>query len=90
MPMNPRRAADVRELGFNDRIQVNGRAFDIQTEVVDRGALKVRSTVLEQGKVLYSMTIALSPEPDDGEQTALAVQEQHYVVVGMVRRGEVH
>lgn len=83
-----RRRPDVRELGFNDRVQVAGRSFDVQTEVVERNALEIRSTVLEQGRVLYSTSGALAEQGDVARAEAL-VREQHETVLGLVRRGDV-
>lgn len=90
MPMILPRRPDVRELGFNDRVQVEGRSFDVQTEVVERSALEIRSTVLEQGRVLYTTSGALGAEHADVARAEEVVREQHDAVLGMVRRGEVH
>lgn len=82
-------SGDIRKIGFNDSIQVDGRALHIQTEVLQRGGYVMRTTVLEGGTVQFATSEPCPPNLQDEERIRALVQLQHESYVGKVIRGEV-
>jgi hypothetical protein len=80
---------DIRKIGFNDHVQVDGRALHIQTEVLQRGGYVMRTTVLEGGTVQFATSEPCPDEARDHERIRALVQSQHEAYVGKVIRGEV-
>jgi hypothetical protein len=80
-------AKDPRTLGHNKSVELGGRRLMVQTEVLGKGELKIRTTVLESGVVRYSES---NPCPgNDVEQVRPLVDAQHARNVERVQRGEV-
>lgn len=75
-------------MGYNSDVQHGDRRFHVQTEVVGRESINVRTTVLAGGVVLASES---QPCPMDGGDPAVArafVEAVHREAVGRVERGE--
>ena len=80
-------ANDPRSLGHNNHVELNGRKLMVQTEVLGKAELKVRTTVLESGVVRYSES---NPCPASGlEEVRPIVEAQHARNLERVQRGEV-
>ena len=88
MSAMPRPISDLRELGHNDRLQVNGRSLDVQTEVVGQGPWEVRSMVIEAGRVIHTSRGSLPATITDVERAAQEVRAQHERVMRKVGQGE--
>jgi hypothetical protein len=82
-------SADIRKIGFNDNLQVEGRALHIQTEVLQRGGYVMRTTVLEGGTVRFATSEPCPHDLQDQERIRALVKLQHESYVGKVIRGEV-
>ena len=80
---------DIRRIGFNDNVKVDGRALHIQTEVLQRGGYVMRTTVLEGGSVQFAASEPCPEDIRDHERIRALVKLQHEAVVGKVIRGEV-
>lgn len=80
---------DIRKIGFNDNVRVDGRAFHIQTEVLQRGGYVMRTTVLEGGTVQFATSEPCPGNVQDHERIRALVRLQHESYVGKVIRGEV-
>jgi hypothetical protein len=79
----------AREIGFNNQVELNGRALHVQTEVTGSEALVIRTLVMEAGTVRSSETQACPQDATDIEAVRLAVEAQHRRRVEMCKRGEV-
>lgn len=78
---------DPRSLGHNNHVELDGRKLMVQTEVLGRAELKVRTTVLESGVVRYSES---NPCPANQlEEVRSIVEAQHARNLERVQRGEV-
>jgi len=56
----------VLEIGFNDKVDVEGRRYSIQTEVhADKGGVLIRSKVFEMGRItlVRDFPVALGEDP---------------------------
>ena len=89
MPSIPHKATGIGNLGHNDRIEVGQRSFDIQTEILERGSLQVRTTVLEAGKVVHTTSAPLSQSAADVESAAATVSAQHQAIIEATRQGKI-
>ena len=75
----------VKEIGFNNYADVQGRTFHVQTEVTWRDDLAIRTTVVEGGAVRDVQTERTSGIPDDLEQRS---RDQHEKVLAGVKQGK--
>ena len=75
-------------MGHNSEVEHADRRFQVQTEVVGRRAINIRTTVVAGGLVLLCES---QPCPVEGTDTSAAralVAALHRSVVGRVKRGE--
>jgi hypothetical protein len=80
-------AKDPTTVGFNSEAAFGGRIFHVQTEVINRSDLTIRTTVHEGGVVRSS--ISVSAETTAVDTLTEQARKQHETVVAGVRRGEV-
>lgn len=73
--------------GHNDSEEIAGRSLHVQTEVVARRPIKVRSQIFEGGRILYAHVGQLEPGIDL-EAGVQAIRAQHEQTLAKLRRGE--
>jgi hypothetical protein len=71
----------LREVGFYNHISVDQRTLHVQTEVLWRDEIRIKSTVLEGGRILYATSQLLPLDIEDVEQGRAFIQAQHTVVL---------
>lgn len=79
----------IRSVGFNTRIVHGERTFDVQTEVMGRSAMTVRTTVIEGGVVRLLDSQPFAANAGDLGSARERVAQCHELVVRRVRRGEI-
>ncbi len=84
MKLDPEAAA---KLGFNETVHVGGRALHVQTEVLTRAGIVIRTTVLEGGVARLAEGRPCPPDVDDLDAFTALVLAQHQKHVDLVRRG---
>jgi hypothetical protein len=75
--MNHLPPQDPREIGFNESVTVQGRSLHVQTEVLGREELIIRTTVLEGGVVRVTERQLCPVETTRPEQLRVLAEEQH-------------
>jgi hypothetical protein len=70
-------SGDPREIGFNDSVLVQGRSLHVQTEVLGREQLVIRTTVLEGGVVRVAERQLCRADATGPEQLRALAEEQH-------------
>jgi hypothetical protein len=78
---------DARKIGFNDPVEVEGRKLHVQTEVVTREGIILRTVVLEGGVVRFSENRTCPPEVQDIGSLVACVKSQHQEILETIRRG---
>jgi hypothetical protein len=78
----------VRKIGFNKAVSRDSRLFVIQTEVLGRERLMIRTTVLERGVVRLSKSMDCEDYSEELERVQKAAETQHDAYVKRVERGE--
>ena len=73
----------VSKIGFNDPVQVNARTFHVQTEVVLRDGIMIRTTVLEAGvvKLVDARPCASAGDELGAFRALVEAQHEHYIQV---------
>ena len=71
------RTDGVREIGFNQSVQVNGRELHVQTEVLGRDQLIVRTTVNEGGVVRLAERVVYQGDPAGVDAIRAVAEAQH-------------
>ena len=79
--------AEARKVGFNDPVEVEGRKLHIQTEVLTRDGVVVRTLVLEGGIVRFSENRPCPSWVQDMVSLVACVQSQHQELLDTIRRG---
>ena len=84
--MSSLNVAEAQTIGFNNSVDVGGLTLHLQTEVVKRGGMVIRTTVLDGG-VAKSVTNEPVP-PDVSEMDALValVWAQHQRCFDLLKR----
>jgi hypothetical protein len=67
----------ARKIGYNTPVTVGARTLHVQTEVVGRDRLVIRTTVLERGVVQFSDSSDCPTEGVDVEGIRRAARAQH-------------
>lgn len=71
----------LRDVGFYNHVSVDQRTLHVQTEVLWRDEIRVKSTVLDGGRILYATSQLLPLDIEDVEQGKAFIQAQHSVVL---------
>ena len=79
--------ADARKIGFNDPVVIDGHTLHIQTEVLTRGGVVIRTVVLDGGVVRMAENRPCPPEVADLEALVARVKSQHGELLDKVRLG---
>lgn len=79
--MTALRDREIRQVGFNESVNLQGRPFHVQTEVLVREQIMIRTTVLEAGAVMFAES---HPCPNealelDAFSALVEAQHKHYV-----------
>ena len=71
----------VSKIGFNDPVRVDARTFHVQTEVVFRDQIVIRTTVLEAGvvKLVDSRPFASVDGELNTFRALVEAQHEHYI-----------
>jgi hypothetical protein len=78
----------ARKIGFNRAVARASRMFIVQTEVLGKDRLTIRTTVLERGVVRVAESTDGTPYTGELERVQAAAQAQHDAFVNRVERGE--
>jgi len=79
----------ARKIGFNRAIARDSRTFIVQTEVLGKERLTIRTTVLERGVVRVAESSDGTKYSGELERVQAAAQAQHDDFVSRVERGEI-
>jgi hypothetical protein len=80
---------ELRKIGFNDSVDYGARSLHVQTEVMVREHVLIRTMVLEGGVVRLVDRHACPPELTGLEQIRAYAQSRHEQHVDATRRGVV-
>ena len=83
------RFKSVRDIGFYNCLELEGRSYHVQTEIIPGTTPKIQTNVVQGGAVLKSELQSLGENPDVVESTKRA-NAQHEQAVEAVRRGELN
>lgn len=90
----------LRDVGFYNLVERDGRSLHVQTEVLwresrqesrresRRESIKVKSTVIEGGKILRAVAQPLPESIDDAERGKAFIRAQHDAVLFEVDNGK--
>ena len=78
--------AEAQTIGFNNSIDVEGVTLHVQTEVVRRGGIVIRTTVLDGGVAKSVKNHPVPPNVSELETLAALVQAQHQHYSDHLRR----
>jgi hypothetical protein len=67
----------ARKIGYNTPVTVGARTLHVQTEVLGRDQLRIRTTVLERGVVRFTDTRDCPSDSMDLDQIKQAAESQH-------------
>lgn len=79
---------EIYEIGFNDQVAVDGRGFHIQTEILGKTDLKIKTTVLEGGSIKHVASRLWSAAIGVEELQELAAT-QHQLIIDKVLRSDI-
>jgi hypothetical protein len=80
---------ELRAIGFADNVEHKGASIHIQTEILAREKIRIKTTVLEGGAVRAKFTEPFQPEGDDAvAETREAARLQHAQVLEGLVAGE--
>lgn len=79
---------EIYEIGFNDQIEVGSRGFHIQTEILGKTELKIKTTVLEGGTTKHVAARLWSSAIGVEELQDLA-ETQHKLIIDKVLRNDI-
>jgi len=69
--------SELSKIGFNARVQADGRQYHVQTEVLARDEIAIRTTVLEAGTVRFAESRPAPDGLDDISRFSAFVEDQH-------------
>jgi hypothetical protein len=78
--------AEAAKIGFNESVDVGGRALHVQTEVLTRGGGAIRTTILDGGIAKFVKKEALPTDLPGLEALATLVKAQHDRYVGHIKK----
>lgn len=67
----------ARKIGYNTPVTVGARTLHVQTEVLGRDRLRIRTTVLERGVVQFTDTQDCAEDSTDVDRIRRAAEAQH-------------
>ncbi len=67
--------------GLNQNVEILGRVFHVQTEVIAGDDSKIQTTVFLEGKVIGSREMPLEANPDSEERVRSQRDQQHVTIV---------
>jgi hypothetical protein len=76
---------DLKKIGFNEPVDVDGRSLHVQTEVLTRGGVVIRTIILESGVAKVAEDQPCPDITNLGAFIAL-VESQHKQVVRQLQR----
>jgi hypothetical protein len=79
---------DLKDVGFYNLVEREGRSLHVQTEVLWRESIKVKSTVIEGGKILRAVAQPLPESIDNAERGRAFIRAQHDAVLFEVDNGK--
>lgn len=79
----------IRKIGFNKYVRLASRELHVQTEVLLRDGILVKTTVLEGGTVLFTDTQACPAEITDVREIEAYVAAQHHRNIAKLISGAV-
>lgn len=77
---------EVKKIGFNASVLVDGRDLHVQTEVLTREGIVIRTTILEGGVAKFAEKRPCPPEVSDLSAFVAVVESQHKQRVEQLRR----
>jgi hypothetical protein len=80
----PEELAALRDEGFYNHVPVAERTLHVQTEVLTRDFVRIKSTVLEGGRILYGTSQVLPLDVEDVARAKAIVRAQHDAVMAQV------
>lgn len=75
--MPPLAPEQLRSIGFNDSVEWDRRSFHVQTEVLVRDGVAIRTIVLEAGTVRFAESRRAPADAEDLGQFSARVEAQH-------------
>jgi hypothetical protein len=81
--LNP---SEARKIGFNESVEVDGLSLHVQTEVLTRGGLVVRTTVLDGGVTKRVESQPVPPLVTEMAALAELAQNQHRWCLDQLKR----
>lgn len=79
---------EIKNIGFYNCVELKGRSFHVQTEIISRDLMQIKSTVLEGGTVLDTSVQPYPSHLDDRIQGEAFIQAQHEKMVEQVNQGK--
>ena len=79
--------SEAKKIGFNDSVDVGGVNLHVQTEVLTRGGIVIRTTVLHGGVTKLVESQSVPPHVSDVGALVTLVQTQHRRCFEQVKRG---
>jgi hypothetical protein len=79
--------SEAKKIGFNDSVSVGGVSLHVQTEVLTRSGIVIRTTVYDGGVTKFVETQAVPPNVSDVGALVKLVQAQHLRCFDHVKRG---
>ena len=80
---------EVRCLGFNTDVEHDATTFHVQTEIIGRDELKVKTSVLLGGVVRFYDTRPCPTHKSNLQDLRELIEALHLLVVERVRQGEI-
>jgi hypothetical protein len=79
--------SEARKIGFNNSVSVEGVSLHVQTEVLTRSGIIVRTTVYDGGVTRFVETNAVPAYVSDMRALVALVETQHLRCFEHVKRG---
>jgi hypothetical protein len=81
--------SEAKKIGFNDSVDVQGVSLHVQTEVLTRSGVVIRTTVYHGGVTKFVETHPVPPHVSDVGALVTLVQMQHRRCFEHVKHGGV-
>lgn len=79
----------LADIGHNDCVDLGGRTFHVQTEVIPTRPVKIKTTIFQDGAVLDAIQQKLTSAKDDSADVILQMAKiQHENAVRKIREGK--
>lgn len=77
--------SEAKRIGFNDPVESGGKTLHVQTEVLTRNGIVIRTTVLDGGIATFAESRPCPPDIADLAALIALVESQHKRHVEQVR-----